>query len=73
MADQRRQKIVEALEASHQDELESEDEQSDEVDEQDYRSADEKVRSAFKSLISKLKSNPLNFEQVNNQCKRPSH
>ena len=71
LADHRRQKIVEALEATRQEEGEqSEDEQSNEsdkpADDLDYKSADEKVRSAFKNLISKLKSNPLNFEQVNN-------
>ena len=62
LADQRRQKIAEALEATRTDE-QSEDEKQVNLD---YKSsADEKVRSAFKNLISKLKNNPPIFDQVN--------
>ena len=66
LADHRRQKIVEALEATRQEEVEQSEDESDKPGDLDYKSADEKVRSAFKNLISKLKSNPLNFDQVNN-------
>ena len=66
LADHRRQKIVEALEATRQEEVEQSEDESDKPGDLDYKSADEKVRSAFKNLISKLKCNPLNFDQVNN-------
>ena len=45
--------------------IREEEEEEQEEFELEYRSADERVRSAFKNLITKLKTNPnTNFEQV---------
>ena len=58
LADQRRSKILEAIEASRED-----DDVDDEGDEEEFQTADEKVRSAFKNLIHRLKTNPFVIDQ----------
>jgi hypothetical protein len=55
LADQRRSKILEAIEAAKED-------SEEEVLPLEFQTADEKVRSAFKNLICRLKTNPFVIE-----------
>ena len=62
LADHRRLKILEAMEAAEQ--VEDDDEKVDEggADESGQQVADEKVRSAFKNLVSRLRQSVLQNE-----------
>ena len=69
MADQRRLKILEAMEAAEgveDDDVDNEEEDVDEgrADERRQQVADERVRSAFKNLVSRLRQSVLQSELV---------